>query len=243
MIIDPYRFGVPFAPTDIAGCSSLFDGRFGVTEVGGAPNNVAAWNDQSGNGRHLGLSLGDFSPQTGIDTLNGHNVIKFDSNSWIGRNAAWVYAAGAATMFLVAKTSVTTSIFVHESHSTNSDAQYNVVAITDFASHTNVDDSATTRLVNITTIDVVDGAYHLWTIKDTGSNSAISIDRGAPVTLAYTRGTATFNRFTLGASRRGAVPSALQIVGDIATVITYNSVLSAGDTTLVQDYILATWGV
>lgn len=64
-------------PKTVAGLVAWFDASdtSSITNAAGA---VSQWNDKSGNNNHLTQATGAAQPATGVDTVNGLNVVTFD---------------------------------------------------------------------------------------------------------------------------------------------------------------------
>jgi hypothetical protein len=75
-----------------------------ITHTGGL---VDQWNDKSGNARHV-TSSSTNRPQTGVDTINGRNVLTFDgSNDWMLSGSVTI--SQPTTAVAVVKSASTTS--------------------------------------------------------------------------------------------------------------------------------------
>lgn len=93
-VINPYVFGgaSAFSPTDIATLKTWYDASDTATISDAGGGAVSAWNDKSGNDRHLSQGTSARRPTTGVSTLNGLNVLNFagdDSLVDTGATSFW----------------------------------------------------------------------------------------------------------------------------------------------------------
>jgi len=77
-IINPYRFGSRWDPSQLSGVEAWYDASDSNT-ITESSNQVSQWNDKTGNGFDLTQGTSSFQPLTNTVTVNGLNTIVFDN--------------------------------------------------------------------------------------------------------------------------------------------------------------------
>lgn len=242
-----------FSPLSIAGCKLWLDAADqGTISVSG--NAVTQWNDKSGNASHFTQGTGARRPSSGTRTQNGLNVIDFDGTN----DSLTTTAAKSAFNFL---NNTTATIFRVLQQDTTSGTQYvmgnnegtnNAVGIFYFTSSTNDQLSCGAGVPSTvyTITKTFSTAARYDTIKSDPANATaanrIKVSTNGAAFVGSNTGTQTPSGstssidFILGNdSDGGSIP----MNGYFAEIIIYDSILSAGDITAVQDYLAAKWGI
>lgn len=91
--------GADFAPTDLAGLALWLDASdtSTITHSSGA---VSQWDDKSGNGQHVTQGTASLQPATGVETLNGLNVLTRSGADWRMSRGAFVIPQPFTVMFV-----------------------------------------------------------------------------------------------------------------------------------------------
>lgn len=76
------------------------------TIVPGTGNGVLQHDDKTGNGNHRGQSASGNQPETGVNSLNGHNVFRYTAASHMFARTANYLSFGDFTIFHAAKTDI-----------------------------------------------------------------------------------------------------------------------------------------
>lgn len=93
---------VGFAPTDISGLFVWIDAS-DTSTITHSSGSVSQINDKSGNGRHFTQSTGSLQPVTGVETLNGLNVLDFPSSDKMEWTLSSASRSDPWTVFMVVK--------------------------------------------------------------------------------------------------------------------------------------------
>jgi hypothetical protein len=94
-------------PNNIGGVgASWHDASDSDTIIVGAGNGVSQHRDKTGNARHRNQSVGANQPETGLDTINGHNVFRYTATSHMFFRAVNYLSFGDFTIFHAAKTDI-----------------------------------------------------------------------------------------------------------------------------------------
>jgi len=101
-----------------------------ITEIGGA---VSQWDDISGNSRNLGQGVVGQRPITGVESLNGMNVIEFDGVDDMMLTNTFPVPAGNVAIFSLSTATTMASIFssVYSMNGTN-DFQFSSASTINF---------------------------------------------------------------------------------------------------------------
>ncbi len=90
----------PFVPTNIAGLQLWLDAADTAT-ITQAANLVSQWNDKSGNANHATQGTGVNQPTTNVRTINGRNVLDFDSSNDFLNLTTGLNSSSGQTFFVV----------------------------------------------------------------------------------------------------------------------------------------------
>lgn len=231
-----------FDPTTIAGCVGWFDASDLATITDAGSGAVSQWSDKSGNSWHT--TEGTNRPTTGVNTINGLNVIKFvgaSAQKLASTARQWASATtGNLTVFAVfkpASVSGTQSVvdFDNEgSFDTRMDQAVRLNGTTSqavrVAGGVVVETGPTVASGTAYVASMVHGttAIELWIDGATDGSSAIGTANGTSTTpLAvghHSTGTAFYT-------------------GDIAEIIVYNVALGTTDRQTVEAALNAKWAV
>lgn len=217
-----------------------------ITASGGY---VSQWNDKSGNALHVtSASANDFKPQTGINTRNGKNVLKFTQN---GTNAGYGGLTNNSGSF---SADPTVDIWIVKKHNKGSvtsgcafglgnDQAGNDKTIYSF--YNNANDKLQSG---------ANGGYIVSTATQTGTWNLTRFTKSGASMNFYlsgtSQGTASYNtnlpnsRIQVGAlGQNGAENSGVYLMdGDLAEIILYKSILTGADYTKTYDYLASKWG-
>lgn len=199
------------------------DDAASITSSGGA---VSQWNDQSGNGLHL-VQTGGGKPSTGVDTINGLNVIKFTSSQ--GLHVAHALAS-PLTILIVLKRNETGSGNKQPISNFNDAESIIFVDGTVWSLYAgSVTDSATSA---------ADTSAHqlVGTFGSSASQGNLYLD-GIQIITNQSPGTRGLG--TIGVSADANSNNGFP--GDIAEVVFMSSVIGSTDRALWDAYVAAKW--
>jgi len=247
--------GQTFRPSNIPGLSlwldattGLFDATSGGNQVTADNSSVARWEDQSGNGRHITQATSGDRPILKTSLQNSENILRFDGSSqYLSRTDAFVFNAGATTIFCAIKSSALVDRrLISEGSSTSNNPVYAPMQSSQLdgtkVSHFYRTDAGSTVLSNQENGGTAfNGSFNLVQISDTGSEFKFFVNKAETKSVNYTRATTTLNRFSIGCLLR-ATPAAF-IACDLGEVIIYNSSISTSNKQLVENYLYSKWGI
>lgn len=253
----------PPEPDEVAGLWAWWDASdTGTITASGA--NVTQWNDKSGNGWHLTPLSG--SPDTGVDTLNSLNTIKFANECFEADGTRTV------TDFFHDGTSYHVFAVARFGTGSNPNAAYgligNDIGSLDIGFFITYDDRAAQSVNNAIQHTILNGngfggnevcknvsdnvcTANTWHIIDVAGDanasaaarSGISVDDGTVAAnnalSNSTSGSDSTNDLVVGAIG-GTV---LRLTGNIAELFIYNQAVSVGDRTGLIDYLQAKWAL
>lgn len=112
--LKPAGSGASFDPTSIAGCVFWFDGSnatslYDATSGGSlvsAGGNVARWNDLSGNNRHATQASSPGRPTRQSSQINSRDAVLFDGSDYLGFPSAYTIPS-SFTVFMVFRRATT----------------------------------------------------------------------------------------------------------------------------------------
>ncbi len=224
-----------FNPTAIANCALWLDASDAatITSSGGA---VSQWNDKSGNGNNATQGTGANQPNTGTDTINGKNVIKFVSpREFDLPSGLYNVPNGSNSLFIVEKSiAAGPYIIINGVNSVNANG-YTI----NFGEGVGVDQRQYKHGVgfNINT-DALTTATHIQGWIRNGSSNKIFED-GNVLGTAANATSSVLTSLTLGGNGNAG---SRHFQGDIAEVIIYSTNLSNAQANTVGNYLAAKWG-
>jgi hypothetical protein len=240
---------VPWTPAKLT-TAAWYDGADAstLTTVGGA---VSQWNDKSGNGRHVSQAVANQQPSY------SNNAVVFDGvDDLLKRNTAFIYANGSADVYIVGAFdggNFDKRLFA-ESNSADNNPWYSIFQgrreIDATMTSAYIRDSSNTIRLSNASILSASGALDLSTRKlyqarDTGSSVVHRVGGGSTVSLSYTRGATTLDRFGLGGfPERPTLPTGGSFMrADLNELIVVPSLLSDSDRQKVEGYLAHKWGM
>jgi hypothetical protein len=222
----------PFSPLDLS--PDLWLDAADTSTIISSLGSVSQWNDKSGNAANVSNALSAQQPETGLATINGLNVLSFNGSSDRLRNTVVAAATQPNTLVTVARSTsgvtVTKSLFNATGLPTNAMFYRN----------------SSPRVVSLFAGTVAG-------VQSVG-------DQTQPkVLVAAFNGSSSFTRvngsqsanFNSGSSSKGvgyqigsnASNSGEFWDGDIAEVLFFDRLLTAGDISLLESYLSAKWGI
>ena len=219
--------GAVFDPRNIANLWLWLDAE----QVPGADTDViTTWSDVSGNGRDFTQSTGANRPTLRTGVQNGRRVIRFDGTDYYISVDIQSLSHPSTAFFVGIRNGATTSFNVVFTQNPEVLAfGYSSVA-DDFYYY---DGSA------VDAFDGDDGAFHIHAYSFNGSSSFTRFDGAANVGSTLAETDAVDDTFAIGATTGGAA----DLNGDLAEVIVYEALLTAGQIALVEAYLSTKWGI
>ena len=227
-----------------------------ITSSGGA---VSQWTDKSGNAYTFTQATAAYKPTTGTQTQNGKNVLAWDSNDLLVSTAAasvWKFLnyGSGSTYFIAAKHTATSSY--GGVITTNGGSTQEKGVLKWFRSSDNYGEQVATgtsgvyAVSNNTASSSYDGAF-TYISSVTIPNDATAANRSS---IQFKQGSAIKNNTETAAAPNNdpgftlylgdyATAGGLAMQGTIGEILMYDSVLSAGNILLNQQYLAAKWGV
>ncbi|MBL8018451.1 MAG: hypothetical protein JNM27_02200 [Leptospirales bacterium] len=204
----------------VSGAKFWLLGSYGVSTVG----TTMIWADQSGNGLDA-VSVGALRPTQQLNSLNGHGVLNFNGTQRM--SMGYLALAQPNSLFLVARRVAAATINTYFDGDANRH-NLNHLAGGNYSIYAGV--TLNGAVISAAPYRVIYAAYN-------GGSSVLGIDGFADTngnTGAQAMGTPM-----IGADSNGAY----QLVGDIAEIIAYNRLLTAGERTTVTNYLKSRYGI
>ena len=220
-----------FDPASISGLVLWLDASdtSTITHVGGS---VSQWSDKSGNGNHATQASGALQPQTGVNTLNGRNVVNFNSQYLEQLNID----CNDATFFIVGRATTLGSTVYDRPFIGH---RRNVVRDQHFT-------------VNARGLGIYDNTQYAVTVTgDTNwhlyqANAATALKQffRDGTSLGSRVGTIVWNDIGIAIGKEMPVPTVTTnpLIGDIAEIAIYQRILSSDEKLELETYYKSKWG-
>jgi len=218
-----------------------------ITPSIGGP--VSQWNDKSGNARHVAQSLATQQPNY------ASNTITFDgANDYLMQQAAFMYAAGSADVYVVASVATTTDKrLISENRSTADSSLYNPAQTHNgtgsmMSSFIRADDntvlfSNATQLSGSGAFSISSPKLYQW--RDSGTRMSARVSGGSETGANYSRSKAiTLNRFTIGGiGPRPASSTGSGFINAGVNEVVITSNLDDADRQKLEGYLAWKWNL
>ena len=247
----PGVFSTPFSPLDLSPTLWLdASDETTITESGGA---VSQWDDKSGNGNNVTQGTASAQPTTGVDTLNGLNVINFDgSDRLVAATASdWTFLNDGSnhTLFVVSKrpSSATAMGLLATANVGGARLGLIVIQTNTLFQHLLYGTVNTITVNNAPTVSTQNwqiGVINADPDNATASaRSTISVNGGADQTAntatGAVSGTAPNHPLTIGSYGGGSNA----LLGDIAEIIVVDGTLTAQQIADTETYLADKWAI
>lgn len=224
-----------FTPANVSGLQGWFKGS-SISGVDG--DAISTWPDSSGNGRDATQATAGSKPtlKTGANGINAQPVARFDGGDKLASSLATSHFGGSGTIlaaFAVVKPTDYTNYMTILGASASGGFHWRLNQTTGRA---NVDKSAESNVGTATAAGSA-GAGQVHAFTDAGSAQAFYLNGAAAGTAATA---ATFQPATYII---GDVHYSLPFLGDIAEILVYSAVPSAGDRTAITAYLGAKYAI
>jgi hypothetical protein len=230
----PAAGGAAWRPTDLPNLLAWYDASETgtITHSGGA---VSQWDDKGPNGYDLVQPTGSAQPITGVNTLNGLNVLNLN-NQWM---RATVAVSGDLTVIAVAKSTNTVgnkviTALLRANSTTASDRDFQLDQDGGTVFRSIVFDGAA-KIASRT----INGNANIFTaIADYSANNTFALNGNTSASTAIGSRPATSIELRIGTGHTG-----LFWVGDIAELIFVNGALGSTDYQKAEGYLAHQWGL
>jgi hypothetical protein len=251
------QIGVPsaasFDPLSISGCKLWLDAA-DTSTISLSGSDVTQWDDKSGNGYNFAQGTSANRPKSGTRTQNSLNVIDFDGTN----DSLTTTAAKSAFNFLQNSVSTIFRVIKQDSNSgvrfilgTN-DGSFSSIGIFQYTSSTNefarCGGGSGSAVYDISITADTNAKYQAYKSDPANGTAAnrIKVSTNAGAFTGTNTGTASTSAsnstidFILGNDSNGG---SLPYDGFIAEILIYDTILSAGDITDVQNYLAGKWAI
>lgn len=243
--------GGTISPTDISDLVAWYDASNTGDITANGLDQVTDWAGRDGYGPTVSRGATN-AVRSAQETQNSLNVVSFDGTAGgLNSNSPFMFAAGALTVFVVARFSSTAGLrpLVGETNGTSdASSQYNPLRLQTISSTAQLIGSGarfggSQWLLSLSGTNPGIGNYFTATAIDTGSNFTIRTDGVQRVSGAYTRDATTpISQFRIGGLQfSGGVGYAHS--GTIAEIVVYDRVLTSDEVDDVEAYLAAKWGL
>jgi hypothetical protein len=223
-----------FAPSDISGLQLWLDANDTDTiTLNGST--VSQWDDKSGNVYHVSQGTASNQPTYTASALNSKSVVRFDGNDELTNGSATpVGGSTNRTVFIVFNSTGGSAISygVTLGDSTSTGQSFGVSK--EIAVRVNGGNRVWTTAIDATHAIVT-------IILDGTSTTDLSAWKNGSSLTTSSTGTQTIN--TAAGIIIGNGTAGGSLVGDVAEIIVYNSVLSTSDRESVESYLSTKWGI
>lgn len=228
----------PWTPANLANLFAWYDPSdlSTITEVSGA---VSQYDDKSGNNYHLKQATAADQPSTGVNTLNGLNVITFGGGSEKLFTDFNIPTQTASSILMVARASATNQTIFGFLQDGNT--MYRLSQIFSLSGYINVyDDNIAPKNANGGALQA--NTYVLLTAtSQINGDVTMQVNNATPATT--TTGTTSFNVNSFVMGSLGSAGSTFALIGDVAEVIVTNDVIGSTDKTDAKNYLATKWGI
>lgn len=237
-----------FNPTTISGLTVWLKADTGITKDGS--NLVSAWNDQSGNNNHFAQATGANQPLYTASAQNGLPSIVFDgTNDYL--TTSTTPTLGEYTAFIVGSRTVWANLtnagaWGHNFAAAGTSgravgvvgAAFNFWQNNEFFSCGNGYNGTPYAVGPLGTLG--NNTYQLLSAGNGAANSFVRLNRTS-VVRAVTNAAVTSSATAMSVGTWYLAGSSDFWNGGIAEILVYNSVLSAGNITNVENYLRSKW--
>lgn len=248
-----------FTPQSIANLKAWYDAS-DTASISLSGSDVTQWNDKSGNAYHLTQATAAYRPQSGTRTINSKNVIDYvaiDDTLANGTASNWkfMHDATGCTVFLVSNQDIVPLsgdgwVIVTQNAVGGPGFGFQYQAVSPMTVRHRVRNASAIIVQNVSTSTIAAGSTCLWTILS-DPNNGTTADKSD---IRKNNGAAEKNNASTGAVSTADPASGLRIGdvqeansdginGVVAEIVIYSGILSAGNITKVQDYLIAKWGL
>jgi hypothetical protein len=222
---------------DASDATTLFDATSGGSLVA-ADGGVARWEDKSGNGRHATQGTSGNRPLRKTTIQNSRDVLRFDGSNDFFSLSAVTTTSSYTSFFVFRRTSAgINSVSLGPATANGNYAAWWFSDNFVYESSNSTSDFTTHGSASTST-----GAFALVTTR-TGTNS-IATRRNGSTLATVTSGPGVTNPASgswTAVGRGDNLPTTHN--GDMCEVILYDSALSDANRALVENYLLAKWGI
>lgn len=255
LLINPYRFavggGAAWTPADLGTLSSWYDPSDAANRTITSSAYETLVNKQGTTARNITQATSGNRPALSAGAINGLDAMDFDgSNDWLGHSSPALYAAGACTVAAVFRAATQADKHTIGEADGGAAPIYSILR----TQNPNVNgapdayiqvDGANVRYAGFGdgTVAFLEGTLdnHVVTITDSGTAITNWVDGNQSYTHAYTRGTMTVNRFTVGCLRFNNTTVTF-FDGLIGEIVTCTSALGTSDRQKLEGYLAHKWG-
>jgi hypothetical protein len=216
-----------FDPSSISGLQVWLD----ASQITGLADNdlVAIWEDNSGANHDATQGNSGLQPTYKTAALNGLPVVRFDgTDNFLELGNLSASFPSAATLFVAA--TLNDTIYVLYDTDAGLDAYYSFTGAGYWGTFT------ASRRDNYPAVVPTAGS-HIFSLVSSASTYQVSFDGVAEPAQAAGYLAGTLHRIGCNGQDHAF------LAGDIAEVLVYNTALSAGDKTAVEDYLIDKWGL
>jgi hypothetical protein len=226
----------PFSPGDLSGLSLWLDASDATTlTVSGS--SVSAWADKSGNGYNVSQGTSAAQPTTGLETQNGLNVLSFDGTKGM-RTANGDLNVPTLTAFVVCKSSSGGRVIYGLPH----DATVHTTPFFRFLHF---------RILGGETLNQRLNGESASSASDAMPTTTVSLRLESASGDSYINGTRVINAAAVSLTYPNSVPfcvgenaaGAERIVGFFCEIVVFDRALTATETSDVESYLAAKWGL
>jgi hypothetical protein len=237
---------------DASDSATMFDATTGGSLVA-ADGAVARWEDKSGNGLHATQSDSGFRPVRKAAIQGGKDVLRFDgSDDQLSAANVFTATSDYTVFFVGVGKSINNGGRAFVSLSTTSEATngyFHYIYRDDISNKSRVfftTNAETANSSNDTASSISYNAFHMMSAVHSATNRQWWINGSSQGTANASSGSAAFSsaQLRVGWYYSGISPNNVYgLDGDICEIIIYNSALSDANRALVENYLIAKWGI
>jgi hypothetical protein len=234
-------YGYALDPSDTTTLFKQIDGTSAVTTAGDTVGYIA---DLSGNTASFAATANGSTRPTWDSATS---TLVFDGvDATLFRNAAGLYAAGAATIIMAVRGAAQNGHYFLSECNSGSTSPFYVPGTSAGSTTTSAqtfirNDAGGTVVQNQAGATVWDDTLFIMTVTDSGSQIKIYKNRSLINTVAYTRGTTTLNRTGLGSLYRSSAANWWS--GRVGRVLAIGRALTAPELATAENWVATAHGI
>lgn len=230
---------------DASDSSTLYDATTGGSLVA-ADGGVARWEDKSGNGRHATQATSANRPARKTAIQGGLDVLRFDGSNDFLDGSSTPTTGDTRTVFIVSKSATTAGGEIIQIGKWASNSTRAFLCRQIFISpNTTIGGDLIAVNLRVNDVQLTLTNFHLSTWSQVASTRAVSYwhdQQSQTVTGTVQAFASTAAGYVIGKANSGGTDFGFHQC-DIAEIIIYDSALSDADRELVENYLLAKWGI